>query len=206
MVVDTEVLVERIRSFIDDDRAAQMLGKYYSGSYTGALFDIAPSLRSDEPNRLTAHDMAAVATLSVPLSGRAVAGLVDRSDELAEKLKQVPDIDLAQADDDALSALYRLQGAVDEIDDIGHVTRSKLLAHKRPRLVPIRDQHVLGALMGVDHGPFTEPLRAALRADERIIEGLDELARGANLSGLSPLRVLDVVVWMTAYGNAQVPD
>lgn len=198
---------ERIGSFIDDPRAPLLLAKYYSGRYTGALFDHAPQLQSPDANRFTTQDIAAVATLSVPLSGRAVQGLLEREAELSGLLEAIPhDADLAVADDQILEDLYKLQDALDKVHDIGHVTRSKLLAHKRPHLVPIRDQHVLNALTGRTHGDFTEPLRQALRHDEAIIPRLLDLQHRAAVQPVSALRALDVVVWMAVHGDAQVSD
>src|SRR4051794_8265337 len=129
-----------IHTFIDDGDAVRLVAKYYAGNYTGSRFDTAPQLQSPEPHRFTAHDIAAVSTLSVALPGAAVAGLVDRDDQLAQLLRSVPvDLDLADASDGDLETIFAVQQALDDIDGIGHVTRSKLLAHKRPRLVPIRD-------------------------------------------------------------------
>jgi Family of unknown function (DUF6308) len=90
----------RIHTFVDDDEAIRLLAKYYGGRYTGSRFDTAALLTSPDPHRFTAHDVAAVATLSVPLSGMAVAGLVDRDARLAELLRSVrTDVDLANASD-----------------------------------------------------------------------------------------------------------
>jgi hypothetical protein len=149
--------------------------------------------------------MAAVATLSVPLSGRAVCGLIDREEQLYDRLQEIPvGLALEHATDEDLAPLFKLQDALQLVPDIGHVTRSKLLAHKRPLLVPIRDQHVLRGLVGRDHGPFTVPLRDALASDPAIVEALRRLRNQAGVPEISPLRVLDVVVWMAEHGDAQV--
>ena len=199
---------DRIHEYINGDEAIRLLAKYYGGGYTGSRFDTAVQLESPDPNRFTAHDIAAVATLSVPLPGSAVAGLFDREIELEKLLQEVPiDVDLVDASEADLKDVFSVQHELDKIDGIGHVTRSKLLAHKRPRLVPIRDQYVLMALLGVGHGPFTKPLRDALAADPSIVERLDALRSEAQIApSVSAIRVLDVVVWMTAHGGGQVED
>jgi hypothetical protein len=155
-----------------------------------------------DPHRFTAHDIAAVATLSVPLPGEAVVGLIERDGDLAAKLRLVPtDVDLAGASDADLDALFVVQRDLDNIAKIGHVIRSKLLAHKRPRLVPIRDQYLLMALLGRDSGEFTKPLRDALAADASISDRLRHLKRYAGVDErVSTLRVLDVIVWMATHG------
>jgi hypothetical protein len=199
-------LRERILKYIEGDEAVPLLAKYYGGRYTGAHFDTCAELQSPEPNRFTAHDIAAVATLSVPLTGRAVVGLLEMESELVGLLDAVPfDVDLADAGQEVLEAVFRLQEQLDGLVDIGHVTRSKLLARKRPRLVPIRDQHVLTALLDRADGPFTEPLRDVLAADSQVAERLNEVQRQANLPvPLSTLRALDVIVWMAVHGDSQV--
>lgn len=201
-------LRERVLAYARRDDAVRLVDKYYGGQYTGARFDTARELQSPEPNRFTAHDIAAVATLSVPLSGRAVVGLLEMESELAGVLAAIPNnLDLADAGQHTLEAVFAAQALLDEVPDVGHVTRSKLLAHKRPRLVPIRDQHVLTALLDRNHGPFTEPLRDVLAAEAEITERLDEVQRASTVSGLlSTLRVLDVVVWMAVHGDSQVSD
>src|SRR3954453_20128643 len=192
-----------IHTFIDDDDAVRLLAKYYAGKYTGSRFDTAPQLQSPGPHRFTAHDIAAVSTLSVALPGTAVAGLVDRDDQLEQLLRAVPvDVDLADASDDDLEKVFAVKEALDGIEGVGHVTRSKLLAHKRPRLVPIRDQYVLTALLGRDSGSFTKPLRDALVADPSIGERLGDVQRDARIPcPVSTLRVLDVVIWMATHGD-----
>lgn len=195
----------RIHAYIDDDRAVALLQKYYGGRYTGALFDTAPQLRSTDPDRFTSHDFAAVATLSVPLPGSAIAGLLSREEALTSLLGDVPtDVDLVDAAEGDLAAVFAVQDELGRISKVGHVTRSKLLAHKRSRMVPIRDQHVLRALIGRDRGPFIRPLKEAIVADRSIGARLDELRARSGVPEISPLRALDVVVWMATHGDGQV--
>lgn len=196
----------RIDRLIMNSDAARVLSKYYAGGYTGSLFDTADQLCSKDPNRFTPEDLLAVATLSVPLSGAAVGGMLAADRHLAELLKEVDDIHLRDASDAVLDRVYELQAALDEIPDVGHVTRSKLLAHKRPSLIPIRDQYVLTALIGQAGGSFTMPLRDALRDEPDICDRLGELRREAGVPDISDLRTLDVVVWMLEHGDQQVDD
>lgn len=189
-------LPSRLMSYLALDDAGILLTKYYRGGYTGALFDTAAELDGLSQNEITAHDMAAVALLSVPLSGAAVRGLIVRRADISHHLTLVPDIELVDADDGVLGSLYELQAVLDMVEGVGHVTRSKLLAHKRRGLVPIRDQHILTALVGRDHGPFTEPLRDALRTRPEILTRIDEIRRQPGVPAISAIRAIDVVVWM----------
>ena len=199
-------LATRIVGLIGGSDAERVLRKYYDGRYTGALFDTADQLRSQDPNRFTPEDLLAVATLSVPLPGAAVEGILAKENRLAELLYGVDDIHLRDASDDVLDRLYKLQAVLDEVPDVGHVTRSKLLAHKRPALVPIRDQHVLTALIGQPHGSFTQPLRDALNRSQESATGSTSYAPAQVCPDISDLRTLDVVVWMLEHGDQQVAD
>ena len=181
-----------------------MLRKYYSGAYAGALFDNCEALRSPDPNRFTHEDLLAVATLSVPLQGRSVEAMIARTDGLAFLLEDVPDVQLVDASNAHLVKLYSLQRALDDVPGIGPVTRSKLLAHKRPSLVPIRDQHVLRAFGIAPNGSLTEPLRRALEADRSTLQQLARVREEAGVPEITNLRSLDVIVWMLEYGDAQV--
>ena len=201
-------LASRIRSYIDGEEAMGLLRKYYSGSYTGRRYD---ELESPNPDRFTAEDIAAVALLSVELRGRAVETLLwTHADVLSDHLKRISHRPLHEVEDDGeLEPLWRLQEYFEnQITGvgIGHVRRSKLLAHKRPHLVPIRDQHVLRALVDGTTKPLTRPLWQALRADSRIIDRLASLRTAIDRPQLSLIRVLDVIVWMKEGGDVQVPN
>lgn len=204
---------QAVRDHVFADDSSEMLDRYlYHGRFSGAWFETIGG-RGDAPevaDRLTPADIVAVSTLSVKIPGWAAVELLDRqAATLADLLAQVPrDVELHDAADADLQAVYELHDALDAIHDIGHVTRSKLLARKRPHLVPIRDQHVLIALIGEAHGNFTEPLRDALRDDPSLRTRLDDLRREASAaSDLSLIRTLDIVVWMRTYGAKSIdPD
>ena len=198
-------LAERICEFLDAAEARSDLETYFT-SYSGRVFETIGG-RGDVPgvaNRFMASDLVAVTTLGVTVSGHGAIELLDgdRSATLAALLEEIRvDVDLWDASDDDLAALYELQEGLDLVPSVAHVIRSKLLARKRPRLVPIRDRYVLTALVGRDHGNFTEPLRAALQ-DAGLRARLEDLRTSAPAgTDISLLRVLDVVVWMAAHGR-----
>lgn len=200
---------QALQEHVFADDAASMLDLYLNqGRFSGAWFESIGG-RGDAPDvagQFTPADIVAVSTLAVRIPGWAAVEILDRrADELASLLGQVPaDLELHAASDADLAAVYKLHDALDAIKDVGHVTRSKLLARKRPNLVPIRDQHVLVALIGQAFGNFTEPLRDALREDRALRAQLNALRQDAQRPELSLIRTLDIVVWMRTYGAQSV--
>ena len=204
-------LIDSLRKHVFADDAQAKRDRYLDpGRFSGAWFDTldGPGDAAEVANRITPADLVAVSTLSVNISGWAAIDLLDRkADDLSGLLTAVPtDVELHDASDAHVDAVFAVQDALDAVDGIGHVTRSKLLARKRPHLVPVRDQHVLSALIGRDHGPLTRPLRDALRDNLDVRDRLHVLRTKANRDGLSLLRTLDIVVWMRAHGDASTHD
>lgn len=82
---------------------------------------------------------------------------------------------------------------------MGPTRVSKLLARKRPHLLPILDSRVR-EFYG-DTSEFWAPLAAALR-DANRRTAIDALVPNREERGLSLLRVLDIAIWMS---GRQVP-
>lgn len=201
---------ERVHAYFAGDAAllAEIALRSYYGAgyhYTGAAFD-RWAIAGSSPNRFTTDDVVAVSMLSVAVPPRAALALLDdphiaallESVECGETLWSKPSL----LDDNGPAE--QLWYAVRALDDVGPVTTSKLLAAKRPGLVPIYDQHVASALgLGTQAWRFwqqvaKDPGAAQLR---RSIDGV-ALSAGVP-QGVSTLRVIDVVVWMCAYGWTQ---
>ncbi|PTU57882.1 hypothetical protein DBB34_01810 [Sphaerisporangium cinnabarinum] len=155
--------------------------------------------RPETVDRFTADDLVAVSLLSVNVPPHGAIDLLEtRADEFAQLLAEIPHdvelVDLESIPDDW--APGRLWEALRDIHGIGWVTAGKLLARKRPRLVPVYDTVVRAAVQPT--ASFWEALRAELRADDRalhrhLVSLRDEAGIGDDISAL---RVFDVVVWM----------
>ncbi|CAG7574224.1 hypothetical protein FB554_2395 [Barrientosiimonas humi] len=171
--------------------------------YTGRHFDTwDPSgTAAESADTFTADDLIAVTFLSVSVPAHAAIGILgDQRDDLSELLRQIgADRDLVDIDEpfDADAPAERLNRALRRFDGVGPTVASKLMARKLPRLIPIYDsvinEHVLGG-----SGEQWEPLRQALRADQRALHRhLLELHQEAGLDErISALRVFDVLAWM----------
>jgi hypothetical protein len=185
--------------------AVSALRCYYSG-WTGRRFE---SLgRHDgadpHPNQVTAADIAAVSLLGVNVPAEGVIALLegDLGRQVAERLHRIPtnvDLGTAQAfelvsdDSDADQAWHLLTRQ----HRIGPVVAGKLLARKRPRLIPVWDKIVDCAVKPAAH-QYWISLNHQLQADDALLRTrLDRLHTAAGLpEQVPPLRVLDVVVWM----------
>lgn len=191
-----------------DVRALSQLRTYYGpefgtqGSYTGAAFDSWDSTghRAADLNRFTADDLVAVTFLSVKVAAPAAYRLLGPdAGRFSDLLAAVGDdrdfVDDPPEEITPESPAWVLEDALRGLPGVGRTIASKLMARKRPRLVPIYDK-VLRKVMGLEGGHWL-PLNAALRADDHALQQrLLALREAAGLPvSVSALRVLDVIAW-----------
>jgi hypothetical protein len=211
--------VERLGAFIADPQAVVDLRRYFgiglppdAVPFTGSRFEhlAGGGDRPEVADRITAEDLVAVQTLSVTVPAPVALDILEGrlGTRLSGLLQAIPrDIDMVDAD-----ALVVADGSpadqawhlLRDQPDVGWVIAGKLLARKRPRLVPVYDRVVRCA---VGRPPsFWLALPAALRADDRALHRhLLALRQVAGLpETVSALRVCDVAVWMyhRAVGHA----
>lgn len=176
------------------DQASSDLDRYYR-TYTGRHFETFSA--ASDPWCFDGNDLAACAALSVPISHATLDALWSNVDALDRRLARCPPPEVDLATVDTASSEYRqlemLYDDIRAIPGMGYVRTSKLLASKRPKLVPIRDSY----------------LEAFLGSPTRWWSAWRELARTPGLAELveehtppvaahaSILRRLDVICWMT---------
>jgi hypothetical protein len=207
------------------DTAAKLLGTYYRRTtaglpaYTGSMYS-RWGASGDAPrdrNRVTSDDLIAVSFLSVDVPGAAAFGILEtHADLISDLLAQIPaDLDMAdvQADEfdkvfgeasPALQLWHVLRGRDTGRWGMGATRTSKLMARKRPQLVPIYDS-VTGHLMGLDPGSVGQWKRwhAALTDGTGLPQRLREVRRVSRIADpISDLRVMDIVLWMYGTGTA----
>jgi hypothetical protein len=193
--------------------APELLTRYFTArwqpngqpAYTGAMFERlgGGGDRTEVADRFTAEDIVAVSMLSVDVPARASLMILGADAAvLSRLLAAIPaDLDMVDADGSHIGS----SSPADELwhhlvayDDVGWVTAGKLIARKRPRLVPVYDS-VVKTVLGYTGGSFWLDLREQLRAQDRRLH--DWLCQARGLAGLSEeisaLRVFDVLAWMT---------
>ncbi|MFE7394800.1 DUF6308 family protein [Streptomyces sp. NPDC057582] len=158
---------------------------------------------------VTAEDLIAVQTLSVTVPAAAALDLLEghAGTQLSTLLRAIPrDMDMADAMETDLapgSPAHKAWHLLRDQPGIGWVSAGKLLARKRPRLLPVYDR-VVRCAVGRPRS-FWHALHSALRADDYAFQReLLTLRQAAGLpETVSVLRVCDVVVWMRHHTDHQ---
>ncbi len=204
-------------SAIPDNRAVGHIRTYFEKlpngrpKYTGSRFEtFGGGGDSNEPNRVTAADLIAVSMLSVHVPAQAALGILeDLDDEIESLLSQVPvetriehlrDTDFATFFERGAPtiALWRLFRQKEDTWGIGQTTASKILARKRPHLIPIYDS-VIAAQVGIPNSDSQWELWfEAFQGDSGslLVNRLLTIREASGQVHLSLLRVLDIVLWM----------
>lgn len=202
--------LDRLTRVLDDSQTVERIRRYFAdspagGRYTGRRFEslAGGGDRPETANRVTADDIVAVGMLGVTVPAEAAIQILEGrlGRELAVLLTEVP-TGVALADDAAAdlvadgSPADRAWWLLNRCEDVGWTIASKLLARKRPHLLPVYDRVVRCAVGRPDR--YWTPLHAALRADRGALSHrLSELREAAGLDrGTSLIRTLDVALWM----------
>jgi hypothetical protein len=203
-----ELVGDRIDALVATPRMADLVSLYFEPErgFAGSMFD---QLLPSEAHAITAGDLLAVSLLDVRFSPLAVRHLlkeippVDQLDAAGPPFavlldpERVPtDVPLWDANDHDLDAVADVFGHLDGLYGVGPVKASKLLARKRPLLVPIVDRVITSQLSVPSSRHGWALLRDALNSEIRRCQ-IDRL-RPADLDSqvISTLRLLDVAAWM----------
>ncbi|MDD0858237.1 DUF6308 family protein [Arthrobacter alpinus] len=206
---------------ISHEVAARHINKYFEDRlngrplYTGSRFEtFAGGGDAVEPNRITPADLIAVSMLSVHVPGQAALGIIEKLDGEIEKLLTplAVELRLENLNAEQFSQLLDYGSPADDIWQllrqkadlwgIGQTTASKILARKRPHLVPIYDSVVADQVGMSDSGGQWRIWWEAFQGEEgrRFAERLEAIRADSGQIHLSLLRVIDIVLWMEGRG------
>jgi hypothetical protein len=187
-----------------DGVGIQLVQTYFdpTSGFRGSEFDTLAGGgdAADRKDVFSAEDLVAVTLLEMTVPGDAALALLHRqASEFSALLSEIPaNVDLWNAPENVIglgSPAARLWTRLMAFPQMGWVTTSKLLARKRPRLLPVYDT-VVKAAVQPNSSAFWLPLREELQ-DQALIERLKEIHVEAGLKeSVRLLRVLDVAIWM----------
>lgn len=194
---------EAISQFFQGDERENALSSLraylHPGAYTGAWFDRIPSA---DQYAITSEDIVAVSMLSVDIPPRLSAWMLGDGAPLVRSLLEA--IPIAERIGDSDSWLvengpaWKLWYEIRAFTNVGRTKTSKLLARKRPRLIPIYDSVVAKAL-GIESSKNTWVLWNEFMKGPGISEFRED-AHNAGAAHLSDLRIIDIVIWMRRHG------
>jgi hypothetical protein len=184
------------------------LEAYFSpGLYTGQWFETfaggGDSVRSRD--QVTAHDLYAVQALGVQVPFAVGKELLEGQlgTDIAAHLREIPvDVELGTQEADGLVAdgghadqAWKLLNDRKQKTGIGWVIAGKLLARKRPKLIPVYDS-IVSCQFGAPKQVWLK-LHHQLAEDDGGLRAVLAEARAAVGAGdkVSILRALDVVLW-----------
>jgi len=171
--------------------------------YTGAFFERlgGGGDRGEIRDVITAEDLVAVSMLSVDVPARATLRILGTdSRRISDLLREIPTaLDLVDVDPEVINDSWpgwQLWDLLHGMYGVGPVTAGKLVARKRPRLLPVYDS-VVAERVGSPNG-FWGALDCDLRADDKALQKtlLDIRAKAGIGEDISALRVFDIVTWM----------
>ena len=191
-------------------RAVDHLRRYFGlaggPAFTGSRFETIGGGGSspDVANDITAMDIVSLSMLSISVPGAAAQRLLEDADFIETTrgyLAELPiDTDLIDYDRHHLTAgpAASLWGHLRQLRGFGPTTTSKLMARKRPRLIPVYDSVIERAFDFESSSGQWEYWHDLLSSDERRLHiDMEGLREEAGLTKeISAIRVLDVVVWM----------
>lgn len=187
-------------------RAVASLTAYFDLEFTGSRFE--RLIDHDNLDRITEKDLVAITMLAVNVPPRTALSILDSdADEIGARLVDIPKSDDALwADENSLASggpAWTLYRRLLTMDGLGRTTTTKLMAAKRPHLVPIYDS-VVGEALGIGWNDDDWAAWRSVLSDpgvrREVASVRDEVADAAHLS---LLRTIDICIWMRHRGSAQ---
>jgi len=192
--IDSGVLRQRIIELLNRPQIAKLVHRYFNPEpnepFAGNLFH---SLGENHSFRFSRDDLLSLNLLDEPVTARQVE--IVTSGKFDRFLHQLdPACDITMLEGDLYASAIALWDALDKVPQFGPTRVSKLLARKRPNLLPIRDS-VVNRVLGIEGYSWWRPLVQVMR-DGSTSDTLTAMTPDSPHGRPSSLRVLDVAIWM----------
>lgn len=217
----TEDALARLRPIVSSPEMPDRVIEYFSehaeagDRFTGRWFErfAGGGDRPDVANVFTSDDLVALSLLDVPVEGPAALELLgfDRlsTRDWSNLLAAVPnDLDATQPEgqeflrDDGSAAVV-LWKTLLEVPRFGTTRAGKLLARKRPHLIPVHDSVIAREIGAGDRWWATVADFMAESENVATLRSVHASLPVARRTEVSLLRVLDVAIWM--HGRSAQP-
>ena len=208
-------ILEAIHDVTDEASTAYLREYYVTGQYTGSYFE-SLGAQDGTDNRITGADLYALSTLDIKVPVFAGISILENEPAIFnDLLKAIPnDRRLGSLsasefeqylgpESDAWQLWDRLRrnGPDEDKWGIGHTTASKIMARKRPHLIPIEDS-VVDRVIARGRGDSWRMWWEAFNSEgDYLEERATKLRAEIGRPDLSTLRVFDVMLWMWGKAN-----
>lgn len=189
-------IARAIDAVCEQEHVEHLVADYFDpdSRYAGVTFD---ALEPNPSHDIVPADLLALNTLDTPVEPKAIRQLLGPGETRARALAQLACIPtrvpLWEADDATIASAREAWLTFRKVEGFGWVRVNKLLARKRPQLIPVYDS-VVRSWLGAPR-PLWEPLALALQEPGRRTR-IEALGSGADVGQASVLRILDVAIWM----------
>lgn len=176
---------------------------FFKHAFTGSSFE---KFCDKDSDNITAQDIVAVSMLSVnipPSASRWILGDGQKTlNLLLQDIDKKLSIESPMADLTKGSTAWKLWKEIHNLWGVGETKASKILAAKRPLLFPIYDQHVAKALQ-LSPDDYWQPWQRFMSSENghKATKIVKQMADSLDKPNLSPLRLIDIVIWMQQHGH-----
>jgi len=192
--INETVLTQRIKALLERPKTKDLVQRYFNPHdkepFAGNLFD---TLGTNDPARFGTDDLLALNLLDEPVNAYQLKCVMSGAfDDMIRDIDQ--DSDIRALSGDTYKKANELWHALKEVHGFGPTRVSKLLARKRPKLLPIRDS-IINEILGIKGYSWWTSLSKTMSQTD-VIDLLEEFNPCPDDGGPTLLRVLDVAVWM----------
>lgn len=192
--ITEKVLTPRVTELLARGPTRQLVSRYFNPqgreTFAGNFFH---TLGANDPDRFGNDDLLSLNLLDESVTTPQIRELTSgKYDELLMNIDS--NVDITYLDGDLYDHADQLYRALRRIHGFGPTRVSKLLARKRPKLLPIRDS-IVNEQLHLSGFSWWRSLAATMRQDS-VTELLDEVTPPTQEDAPSRLRVLDAAIWM----------